>query len=168
MTDIPPGPGQPTPPYVPPTDMPPASAAYPPPPGAYPTPPQAYPPYGGNPYGPYGMPAPSPRNGMGMAGMVLGIISVVLFITSWIAVILGILAIVFSAIGRGRVKQGLATNSGQAKAGLICGIIGTILGVAALIFVVWFVGKAKSCLDDYPDRGPGYNQCVQNTITGNN
>lgn len=166
MTDIPPGPGQPTPPHVPQSDMPPSPGAYPPPPGAYPVPPPAYPPYGGNPYGPYGMAAPSPRNGMGLAGMVLGIISVVLFITSWIAVILGILAIVFSAIGRGRVKQGLATNGGQAKAGLICGIIGTILGVAALVFVVWFVGKAKSCLDQYPDKGPAYTKCVQDKLTG--
>ena len=43
-----------------------------------------------------------------------------------------------------------------------------LLGVAVLIVVVWFIGKAKTCLDQYPDRGPASNQCVQNTITGGN
>jgi hypothetical protein len=158
VTDIPPGEGPP--PY--PTAPPPS----PYPQGAYP--PGAYPPYGAAPYNPYAMAAPPPRNGMGTAGMVLGIISVVLFITSWVAVILGVLAIVFSSIGRGRVKQGLATNRGQAKAGLICGIIGAILGVASLVFFVWFMGKAQTCIDKYPAKSPAYNQCIRDTITGNN
>jgi hypothetical protein len=125
-------------------------------PPPYPQPP-AYPAgYGGDPYNPYGAPQQM-RNGLGIAGMVLGIISVVLFILSWIAALIGILAIVFGAIGRSRVKKGQASNKGQATAGLVLGIIGTIVGIVFLIFIV---GRAKSCLDQYPDQGPQYRQCL--------
>jgi hypothetical protein len=88
------------------------------------TPPGAYPQGVG-----YGMPA-QPSNGMGTTGLVLGIIGVVCSLTFflWIlGVILGILAIIFGAIGRGKANRGEATNKGAATAGLVCGIIATVL-----------------------------------------
>ena len=109
-----------------------------------------------------------PRNGLGTAGMVLGILALVLCWTTWPGVILGILAIVFSALGRGRAKSGEASNRGQATAGLVCGIIGTVLSIVVIIFVLAIVDKAKSCLDKYPDGGPQYTQCIQDSISGNN
>lgn len=141
---------------------PPTQSAYPPP-SPYPAAPPAYPGYGGDPYNPYGAPT-QPRNGLGLAGMVLGILSIVLCFLNWIDVIVAILAIVFSAIGRSRVKKGAATNKGQATAGLICGVIGAVL---AIVITVWAFGKAKDCMDKYPDRGPAYTQCIQNSFTGN-
>jgi hypothetical protein len=129
-------------------------------PPPYPTAP-AYPAgYGGDPYNPYGVPQQR-RNGLGIAGMVLGIISVVLFFLSWIAAIIGILAIIFGAVGRSRVKKGQATNKAQATAGLVLGIIGTVVGI---VFLVFIVGRAKSCQDQYPEGGTQYQQC----LIGNN
>ena len=65
---------------------------------------------------PFGVPAP-PRNGMGMAALVLGLCSIA---CGWV---LGLLAIIFGAIGIARANRGEATNKGQATAGLVLGIV---------------------------------------------
>ncbi|MEU2438543.1 DUF4190 domain-containing protein [Streptomyces rubradiris] len=105
----------------------------------YPGPPHA--PYAaapypvGNGYGWPGMQAP-PSNGMGTASLVLGILADVGFLAWPLALVLGILAIVFGALGRGKAKRGEATNPGVALAGLICGATGVVLALivfAALI-----------------------------------
>ncbi|CAM5253563.1 hypothetical protein SALBM311S_01087 [Streptomyces alboniger] len=77
----------------------------------------------------YGMP-PQPSNGMGTTGLVLGIIGVVCSVTFFLwffGVILGILGIIFGAIGRGKANRGEATNRGAATAGLVCGIVATVI-----------------------------------------
>lgn len=68
-------------------------------------------------------------NGMGVASLVLGIISIVLnfFGYSWIGLILGIVGIVLG------VNAKKKNPSGIASAGLVVSIIGTVL--CALIFV---------------------------------
>ncbi|MGW1895475.1 DUF4190 domain-containing protein [Streptomyces sp. NPDC002004] len=114
----------------------PADGAVPPPPIA-PTGPGAsgygYPGYPG--YGWSGMPM-APQNGLGVAAMVLGIISVCLFcFYGVVSVILGILALVFGIKGRKRVERGEADNPGQAQAGFILGIIGTVLGVLVIVLL---------------------------------
>ncbi|MFJ5264592.1 DUF4190 domain-containing protein [Streptomyces sp. NPDC088387] len=121
--------GPPQPPQQPPGGYgtPPATPGY-----GYPNPGQPYPsaPPVGYPQTPgYGMPA-QPSNGMGTTGLVLGIIGVVCSVTFFLwffGVILGILAIIFGAIGRGRANRGEATNKGAATAGLVCGIIATVV-----------------------------------------
>ncbi|MFD7707622.1 DUF4190 domain-containing protein [Streptomyces sp. NPDC059785] len=77
----------------------------------------------------YGMPM-QPSNGMGTTGLVLGIIGVVCSLTFFLwffGVILGILGIIFGAIGRAKANRGEATNKGAATAGLVCGIVATVL-----------------------------------------
>lgn len=110
--------------------------------GAYPAgsgyPPPAYPPPG-YPAAPYGQPfAPgyaAPRNGLGTAALVVGIIGVVLSWTVYGGIILGILAICFGSVGLGRVKRGEATNRSSAMAGLVLGIVAIAL-LAVLVVVV--------------------------------
>ncbi|MEV6114128.1 DUF4190 domain-containing protein [Streptomyces sp. NPDC052109] len=106
---------------------------YPGPPSAYGYPGQPQPP---TPYpGPYpaaqgyGWPGmqPMPSNGMGTTSLVLGIVSAVCFLLWPIALVLGILAVIFGALGRGKAKRGEATNPGVALAGLICGGAGIVL-----------------------------------------
>ncbi|EST33894.1 DUF4190 domain-containing protein [Streptomyces roseochromogenus] len=77
----------------------------------------------------YAMPM-QPSNGMGTTGLVLGIIGVVCSLTFFLwffGVILGILGIIFGAIGRGKANRGEATNRGAATAGLVCGIVATVI-----------------------------------------
>jgi hypothetical protein len=85
----------------------------------------------------YGWPGtqPLPSNGMGTAGLVLGIVAAVLFCMWPLAIIAGILGVIFGAMGRAKAKRGEATNGGQALAGLICGAAGVVLSIA-MVFVL--------------------------------
>ncbi|MFF7167583.1 DUF4190 domain-containing protein [Streptomyces sp. NPDC008086] len=141
MSDANPGPGgfgPPSPPqqpaggyaYPPSAPQPGPGYGYPP---AGPSYPAAHPPAPG-----YGMPM-QPSNGMGTTGLVLGIIGVVCSLTFFLwffGVILGILGIIFGAIGRGKANRGEATNKGAATAGLVCGIVATVI-LPVLGFVVF-------------------------------
>lgn len=94
--------------------------------------------YGGVP-GYYGWAAPQqgPSNGMGMAAMILGIVAAVGFCLWPVAIITGVLALIFGLIGRSKANRGEAANPGQALAGIICGSVGIVLavGLAVLIMV---------------------------------
>ncbi|PJM80981.1 hypothetical protein CH313_25215 [Streptomyces sp. TSRI0384-2] len=76
------------------------------------------------------------RNGMGDAGLALGIIALVLFIAFPLAMILGVLALIFGGIGHARARRGEAGNRGQALAGMICGGVGLVLATLVLVLVV--------------------------------
>ncbi|GAA2963641.1 DUF4190 domain-containing protein [Streptomyces argenteolus] len=149
QADVPPppvapnGPGMPAAPpagqYGYPAPAPPA-APY----GGYP----GYPGYGGQPA--WGNPAPA--NGLGTAAMVLGIIAVVGFCMWGVGVVLGLLALIFGIIGRGRAKRGEATNAGMALAGIILGSIAMVISAVFLGFLIWAVANEESGSDyDYDD-----------------
>jgi hypothetical protein len=87
------------------------------------------------------MPPPQakPRNGMGIAALVLGILAILFCWTAAAGIVFGILAIIFGAMGAGRARRGAATNRGVAIAGIITGVLGLIVGIVfAVIFA--FVG----------------------------
>ncbi|MFG1667187.1 DUF4190 domain-containing protein [Streptomyces sp. Y7] len=66
----------------------------------------------------------------------LGIISAVIFCLWPVAIVVGVLAVIFGAVGRGKARRGEATNPGQALAGIICGVAGVALGVGLLVLLV--------------------------------
>lgn len=82
----------------------------------------------------YYTPPPIRHTGFGIAGLVLGIIAVVMsgVIILWIVgLILGILAIIFGAVafwGKSRDKYGLA--------GFICGVVAVILAIIWIIITI--------------------------------
>lgn len=78
--------------------------------------------------------APMPQNGMGTAALVMGILQ--FFCLGTIG---SILAIVFGRIGMKRADQGLATNRGSAKAGVILGIIGVVMQVLGILYFIAFL-----------------------------
>ncbi|MEU3661984.1 DUF4190 domain-containing protein [Streptomyces sp. NPDC032940] len=90
------------------------------------------------PYGYYGWPGmgPMPSNGMGTAGLVLGIVGAIVFCLWPLAIVLGILGVIFGAVGRGKARTGEATNPGQALAGIICGAAGIVLGMGFGVLVI--------------------------------
>ncbi|WP_282694045.1 DUF4190 domain-containing protein [Streptomyces sp. CC208A] len=92
-----------------------------------------YPPAHPVPYGPL----PGQNNGMGTAGMVLGIVGTCIFWFYGIpAIILGVLALIFGIIGRKRVGRGEASNGGAATAGIVLGIVSMVFGAAFIAFLV--------------------------------
>ena len=80
---------------------------------------------------PTGLEQAQPENGLGLAAMVVGIASFAMLapLSSTAAIILGIM-------GLGRARQGRATNRGQALAGLVCGSITLVLGLAGIIVAI--------------------------------
>lgn len=111
-------------------------------PAAYPDRPPAGPP--GWPQG--GAPTTPPRNGIGIAALVLGILAVLTF---WLFIggLFGLLAIVLGAIGISRVSKGVATNRGVSISGLVLGILG-VLGTIAMIALVAFGFSVFQQVDD--------------------
>ena len=129
--------------------------------GAYPGPYAPGGPYPGGPYpGGYPPPAPygdyyspgPPKNGMGVAALVVAIIALISSVSVVGGILLGIVAVILGFIGRGRVKSGEANNGGVATAGIILGVISIIAGLA---FIAIWVGLFK-------DVGAGgYFDCLQ-------
>jgi len=81
-------------------------------------------------------------NGMNLAGMIMGIISMILFyipILSFICFGLGIAAIIVSAKGMKAANEGRAGAKGMGIAGLITGILGTLLSLVYSIFWIWWI-----------------------------
>ena len=79
-------------------------------------------------------------NGIAVAGMVLGICALVFCWIPFLNWVLGLLGIIFGALGISRGNK-VGTGKGMALAGLICGIIGSLLGIA-LVVLVFSAGKA--------------------------
>ncbi|MFI5684840.1 DUF4190 domain-containing protein [Streptomyces sp. NPDC051636] len=125
-------------PFAPPTAAAPQPryATVPPPPIAPDGPGQV--PYGYPAQQGYGWPGmqPVPSNGMGTAGLVLGILAAICFCLWPLAIVLGVLAVIFGAVGRGKARRGEATNAGQALAGVICGAAGIVLGLVVVAFLI--------------------------------
>ncbi|MET8942915.1 DUF4190 domain-containing protein [Streptomyces sp. NPDC004542] len=128
----PPAATAPQPLYAP---VPPLYAPVPPPPIAPDGP--GHLPYGcpaaGHGYGWPGM-QPAQDNGMGTAALSLGILAAICFCLWPLAIVLGVLAVIFGGIGRGKARRGEATNGGQALAGIVCGAAGIVLGLAMIAF----------------------------------
>ena len=74
-------------------------------------------------------------NGMAVAALVLGILALVLCWIPLLNWVLAVLAIIFGALGIGRGKR-VGRGGGMAIAGLVCGVIGGLIGVALVVLVV--------------------------------
>lgn len=88
-------------------------------------------------------PPPKPFRGLAISGLVLGIIGVVLGLTPvtfWAAIPLGILGVIFGAIG---------FRHGVGKAGAILGVIAIVLGI------VWAVAWGNAFNDTNNDVNSG-------------
>jgi hypothetical protein len=85
---------------------------------------------------------PAARNsGVAIGSLVSGIISLAACVTTLpIGVIAGPVAIVLAVRGRGQIRQDPSlTGSGMATAGMVTGILGTIIGIGLLIFWIALV-----------------------------
>jgi hypothetical protein len=78
---------------------------------------------------PWVYPPPPPTNGMGIAGFVLGLLSVLLALAPGLGFLVGIVGIALSGLGRSRTARAQGMATGLANAGLILAITGTCLTV---------------------------------------
>ncbi|MGV9558281.1 DUF4190 domain-containing protein [Streptomyces sp. NPDC003401] len=111
------------------------------------------------PYGPPGPPygtAPGPRNGFGIAALVLGVVAVVSFWTVVGGIVLGLLAVVFGVLGRRRARRGVATNGVMAVIGAVTGALGLIGSSVVLALGVSLLNS---------DEFQNYSDCVEHAGT---
>ena len=102
-----------------------------------------------------------PRNGAGVAALVLSLVGLVLTLLVLFAplgALLGLLAVIFGIMGISRVGQGEATNRGQAVTGLIVGILALALGVFLTI-------RIGSYLSDHATDFNNFTKCVNSATT---
>lgn len=97
---------------------------------------QPTPPPGPPPPPPPGGGGQQPSNGLGLASMIIGIVSIPLM-CCYIGIAGGIVAAVLGFLGKAKADRGEATNRGQAIAGIICGIIAAALGIVLTILSLW-------------------------------
>jgi membrane-bound ClpP family serine protease len=74
-----------------------------------------------------------PRNGVGVAALVIGVVALVLAILIIffpLAGLLGLLALILGAVGMARASRGEADNRGQALGGLITGLLALLIAIA--------------------------------------
>jgi hypothetical protein len=100
--------------------------------GAYPS---GYPPPPPQPYAGYPPPPPvGPKNGVGIAALVIAIIALLSVVGG---VVLGVVAIILGFIGWGRARRGEANNGGVAVAGIVLGFLSIIEAVVVIGLAVW-------------------------------
>ena len=133
--------------------QPPPSGTPPLPPPHYGAYPGSYPPPPPQPYSGFTPPPIGPRNGLGVAALVIAIIGLVFCWTVVGGVILGLCAVIIGFVARGRVTRGEATNGGVAIAGIVLGFLAIIV---SLIFIPIWIGVFDEV------GGTDYVQCLSN------
>jgi hypothetical protein len=113
-------------------------------------------PYGGDYYP--GL-TPSPRNGAGVAALVVAILALFGSCSVVGGIVLGIVAVILGFIGRGRANRGEADNRAVATTGLV-------LGVVAVIVSFGFVAFYVDAFNKY--GGQELMTCIQNANSDNN
>ena len=87
---------------------------------------------------PYGTSPPAQQNnGMAIAALVCGILSLLAFWACFVGILLGILAVVFGFLGRSKAREMNGNGAGMALAGLITGGLGLLVSLVA--FVAFFI-----------------------------
>jgi Domain of unknown function (DUF4190) len=94
-------------------------------------------------------PPAGPRNGLGIAALVIAIIALVFVSSVFGGIIGGIVAVIIGFLGYGRAKRGEATNGGVAIAGIVLGFVAIIV---SLVFIpIWIAFFNEIGIADYTD-----------------
>jgi hypothetical protein len=100
--------------------------------------------------GEQGVRSGAPKNGIGLAALIVGIVSLLLAWVPFLGLI-GIVAVVLGIIGLRRVKARVATNKGMALAGLILGILAVLAGIFWIVAAVFFAGTFGDTIENCSD-----------------
>jgi hypothetical protein len=107
---------------------------------------------------PYTYAPPPPGNGFAVAGMVLGICALVFCWFPFVNWILALLGIIFSILGLTKAKKVEGRGKGMAIAGLICGILGALMGVMIVLLFVAGVRKVGRELEKTGNRAVAHSE----------
>lgn len=82
-------------------------------------------------------------NGMAVAGLVLGILGLILCWIPFLGWILALLGVIFGALGMGKAKKIGGKGNGMAIAGLVTGALGLLLGIVLFVLAMMAVKKVE-------------------------
>ena len=102
----------------------------------------------------YQPPAPVPGKGMGVAGMVLGIISIVMGLAWYISGPCAVVGLILSIVSTVKAKKAGGKN-GCAVAGIVCSAVGILFAALFLTFVVAIYAELFNALNS--ELGGVYN-----------
>ncbi len=100
----------------------------------------------------YGGPLARPRNGFGVAALVLGLLALLLCWTIIGGIVFGILALIFGLLGRKRANRGEATNGGMSVVGAVIGTIGLVIAIGLIVLGISLFNTPA---------GQSYQRCIQ-------
>ena len=80
----------------------------------------------------------SEKQGLSIAGMILGIISIFTMLFFYLSIPIGVVGLVLSLIGKNKGGKSFAI------AGIITSIVGILLGIGMIIFVLWTIKYCES------------------------
>ncbi|WP_415847587.1 DUF4190 domain-containing protein [Tsukamurella strandjordii] len=87
-------------------------------------------------YPAYGQPAQSGTNGLAIASLVCGILSIPSACVWGLGILFGIAAIIMGIIAMKQTKQTGQDGNGMALAGLITGVVGLLLSIVLLVLII--------------------------------
>ncbi|PFG40537.1 hypothetical protein ATJ97_3067 [Georgenia soli] len=126
-------------------------------------------PYGGS-YqgGSYGG-GQGPRNGMGLAALIVAVISLVIAWVPFLGLLGGLgglVAVVLGAVALGRANRGEATNRGTAIAAIVIGVIAILLAIASTMFGSFLLSEVfgpqfQACMEQYGDDPAALQRCLE-------
>ncbi|MFC9258027.1 DUF4190 domain-containing protein [Amycolatopsis thailandensis] len=102
--------------------------------------------------------AAPPRNGLGTAGFVLGLVGLLFSPIPFIGVIawpLVIVGLILAGVGYSRAKSGAATNKGLALTGIILSAVGLVICILWTVMFSKAVVDAANSLPTTPPSAPG-------------
>jgi hypothetical protein len=101
----------------------------------------------------YRGPARPPRNGLGVAALILGILALLAAVSILGGILLGLVAIILGVLGWRRAKRGEATNGGLAVVGLVTGSLAVLISAGLLALGVSVLQSPV---------GRDYQECIRN------
>jgi hypothetical protein len=101
---------------------------------------------------------PHPRNELGIAALVVGILAVVFCWFPFAGIVFGVATVALAIAGRKRIKRGEADNSRTTIASLVLGVAAIIIGgVISAVLLFGLIGH-QDCIDHAHSRAE-YGQC---------
>lgn len=89
---------------------------------------------------------PQKKNGLSVAGMIVGIISIIFNFYC----ITGVVGLILSIVGLKKSKE-TGAGKGMSIAGIICSIIGIVIGIFAIITIIKLASMIGDSVNDVND-----------------
>lgn len=104
------------------------------------------------------LPMTHPRNDLGVAALVIGIVAVAFCWFPFAGVVFGLAAVLIAVAGRRRINRGQADNRRTTVVSLALGIVAIILGGVISTFLLFMLIGHESCINHASSRAQ-YGQC---------